>query len=36
MIKADHNLELLFNYMEQEMLEQGMSEQAVTLLTTMF
>ena len=31
MIKADHNLELLFNYMEQEMLEQ-----AVTHLTSMF
>ena len=36
MIKADHNLELLFNYMKQEMLEHGMSDQAVTHLTTMF
>ena len=35
-IKADHNLELLFNYMKQEMLEQRMSDQAVTHLTTMF
>ena len=33
MIKADHNLELLFNYMEQEILEQAVT---LTHLTSMF